>query len=62
MEALLVCEESRRVPTTLSCDLESLFIQSDSETISTNKEVAESLIIKAGNVHPDTKGQHKVRK
>ncbi|XP_064317778.1 ubiquitin carboxyl-terminal hydrolase 42 [Phalacrocorax carbo] len=61
MEALFAYEESRKVPSNFSCEVESLFTQSDSETIST-KEVAESIITKVDHVHPNINGQHKVRK
>ncbi|NXG40886.1 UBP42 hydrolase, partial [Psilopogon haemacephalus] len=60
MEALFAYEESRKAPSNFSCEVENLFSQSDSETIST-KEVAES-IKKADNVHPNINSQHKVRK
>ncbi|NXP80544.1 UBP42 hydrolase, partial [Ramphastos sulfuratus] len=60
MEALFAYEESRKVPSNFSCEVENLFSQSDSETIST-KEVAES-IKQADNVHPNINSQHKVRK
>ncbi|NXR05681.1 UBP42 hydrolase, partial [Semnornis frantzii] len=60
MEALFAYEESRKVPSNFSCEVENLFSQSDSETVST-KEVAES-IKQADNVHPNINSQHKVRK
>ncbi|XP_068002867.1 ubiquitin carboxyl-terminal hydrolase 42 [Melanerpes formicivorus] len=60
MEALFAYEESRKVPSNFSCEVENLFSQPDSETIST-KEVAES-IKQADNVHPNINSQHKVRK
>ncbi|NXC38197.1 UBP42 hydrolase, partial [Penelope pileata] len=62
MEALLVYEESRKVPSDFSCEAGNLFIQSDSETVSTKEEVAESIITKADNAQPNVNGQHKVRK
>lgn len=62
MEALFAYEESRKVSSNFSCEVENLFTQSDSETISTKEEVAESIIAKADNVHPNINGQHKVRK
>ncbi|NWS69758.1 UBP42 hydrolase, partial [Crotophaga sulcirostris] len=61
MEALFACEESRKVPSNLSCEVENLLSQSDSETISA-KEVTESIISKAENAQPNINGQHKVRK
>ncbi|KGL86614.1 Ubiquitin carboxyl-terminal hydrolase 42, partial [Charadrius vociferus] len=61
MEALFAYEESRKVPSSFSCEVGNLFTQPDSETIST-KEVAESIITKADNAHPNINGQHKVRK
>ncbi|NXJ10622.1 UBP42 hydrolase, partial [Odontophorus gujanensis] len=61
MEALLVYEESRKLPSDLSCEAGNLFIQSDSEKVST-KEVAESITTKADNAQPNVNGQHKVRK
>ncbi|XP_068555179.1 ubiquitin carboxyl-terminal hydrolase 42 isoform X4 [Anas acuta] len=60
MEALLVYEESRKVPSDFSCEAENPFIQSDSETISTKEEVG-SIITKADNAHPSINGQHKIR-
>ncbi|XP_035195570.1 ubiquitin carboxyl-terminal hydrolase 42 isoform X5 [Oxyura jamaicensis] len=60
MEALLVYEESRKVPSDFSCEAENPFIQSDSETISTKEEVG-SIITKADNAHPNINGQHKIR-
>lgn len=62
MEALFAYEESRKVPSNFSCDVEKLFTQSDSETIFTKEEVAESIITKADNAHLNINGQHKVRK
>ncbi|NXT03464.1 UBP42 hydrolase, partial [Jacana jacana] len=62
MEALFAYEESRKVPSNFSCEVEKLFAQSDSETISTKEVVAESIITKADNAHPNINGQHKVRK
>ncbi|PKU43250.1 ubiquitin carboxyl-terminal hydrolase 42 [Limosa lapponica baueri] len=62
MEALFAYEESRKVPSNFSCEVENLFAQSDSETISTKEVVAESIITKADNAHPNINGQHKVRK
>ncbi|XP_009869787.1 PREDICTED: ubiquitin carboxyl-terminal hydrolase 42-like, partial [Apaloderma vittatum] len=62
MEALFAYEESRKVPSNFSCEVENLFNQSNSETISTKEEVAESIIKKADNAHPSINGQHKVRK
>ena len=38
-DALLVYEESRKVPSEFSCEAENLFTQSDSETISTKEKV-----------------------
>ncbi|KFV39952.1 Ubiquitin carboxyl-terminal hydrolase 42, partial [Gavia stellata] len=61
MEALLAYEESKKVSSNFSCEAENLFTQSDSETIST-KEVAENIVTKADNAHPNINGQHKVRK
>ncbi|NXY89511.1 UBP42 hydrolase, partial [Alcedo cyanopectus] len=61
MEALFAYEESRKVPSNLSCEVENIFAQSDSESIST-KEVAESIIKKPDNGHPTINSQHKVRK
>ncbi|XP_025939012.1 ubiquitin carboxyl-terminal hydrolase 42 isoform X3 [Apteryx rowi] len=62
MEALFVYEESRKVPSDFSCEVENLFVQSDSETISTKEEITESIVTKADNAHPNINGQHKVRK
>ncbi|KAF4804430.1 ubiquitin specific peptidase 42 [Turdus rufiventris] len=62
MEALFAYEESRKVPSNFSCEVEKLFSQSDSETIFTKEEVAESIITKADNAHLNINGQHKVRK
>uniref|UniRef100_A0A8C5IQC8 USP domain-containing protein n=1 Tax=Junco hyemalis TaxID=40217 RepID=A0A8C5IQC8_JUNHY len=62
MEALFAYEESRKVPSNFSCEVEKLFTQSDSETIFTKEEVAESIITKADNAHLNINGQHKVRK
>ncbi|NXP45445.1 UBP42 hydrolase, partial [Heliornis fulica] len=62
MEALLVYEESRKVPPNFSCEVEKLFTQSDSGNISTKDAAAESIITKADNAHPNINGQHKVRK
>lgn len=62
MEALLVYEESRKLPCDLSCEAGNLFIQSDSETISTKEVVAESIMTKADNAQLNINGQHKVRK
>ncbi|XP_032303630.1 ubiquitin carboxyl-terminal hydrolase 42 isoform X2 [Coturnix japonica] len=62
MEALLVYEESRKLPSDLSLEAGNLFIQPDSETIFTKEEVAEGIITKADNAQPNINGQHKVRK
>ncbi|NXK92423.1 UBP42 hydrolase, partial [Formicarius rufipectus] len=62
MEALFAYEESRKVPSNFSCEVEKLFPQPDSETIFTKDEVAESIITKADNAHLIINGQHKVRK
>ncbi|NXG01563.1 UBP42 hydrolase, partial [Sakesphorus luctuosus] len=62
MEALFAYEESRKVPSNFSCEVEKLFTQPDSETIFTKEEVAESIITKADNAHLNINGQHKVRK
>ncbi|KAM6379190.1 ubiquitin carboxyl-terminal hydrolase 42 isoform 1-T2 [Pluvialis apricaria] len=62
MEALFAYEESRKVPSNFSCEVENIFIQPDSETISTKEVVAESITTKADNAHPGINGQHKVRK
>ncbi|XP_010191580.1 PREDICTED: ubiquitin carboxyl-terminal hydrolase 42-like, partial [Mesitornis unicolor] len=62
MDALSACEESRKVPSNFSCEVENLFTQSDSEGISTKEEVTESIKTKADNAHPSINGQHKVRK
>ncbi|GAB0196613.1 ubiquitin carboxyl-terminal hydrolase 42 [Grus japonensis] len=62
MEALFAYEESRKVPSNFSCEVENLFTQSDSENISTKEDDAESIITKADNTHPKINGQHKVRK
>ncbi|NWI55153.1 UBP42 hydrolase, partial [Calyptomena viridis] len=62
MEALFAYEESRKVPSNFSSEVEKLFTQSDSETIFTKEEVAESIITKADNAHLNINGQHKVRK
>ncbi|XP_056190327.1 ubiquitin carboxyl-terminal hydrolase 42 [Falco biarmicus] len=62
MEALFAYEESRKISSNFSCDVEKLFSQSDSETFSTKEEVAESVITKVDNAHPNINGQHKVRK
>ncbi|KAM6407695.1 ubiquitin carboxyl-terminal hydrolase 42 [Rhynochetos jubatus] len=62
MEALFAYEESRKIPSSFSCEVESLFTPSDSETISTKEDVAESITTKADNAHPNINGQHKVRK
>ena len=62
MEALFACEESRKIPSSFSCEVEKLFTQSDSETISTKEAAAESIITKADNAHPNINGQHKARK
>ncbi|NXN35989.1 UBP42 hydrolase, partial [Rhinoptilus africanus] len=62
MEALFAYEESRKVRSNFSCEDENLFTQSVSETISTKEVVAESIITKADNAHPNINGQHKVRK
>ncbi|XP_010175726.1 ubiquitin carboxyl-terminal hydrolase 42, partial [Antrostomus carolinensis] len=62
MEALFAYEESRKVPSNLSCEVENLFTQSDSETISAKEEVPRSIVTKADNAHPSINGQHKVRK
>ncbi|XP_051488447.1 ubiquitin carboxyl-terminal hydrolase 42 isoform X1 [Apus apus] len=61
MEALFAYEEPRKVASNFSCNTENLFTQSDCETISA-KDVAESIITKADNAHPNINGQHKVRK
>ncbi|NWH65943.1 UBP42 hydrolase, partial [Geococcyx californianus] len=61
METLFACEESRKLPSSMSCEVENRLTQSDSETISA-KEVTESSISKADNAHPNINGQHKVRK
>ncbi|XP_065540427.1 ubiquitin carboxyl-terminal hydrolase 42-like isoform X1 [Lathamus discolor] len=60
-ETVFVYEQSRTPLSDLGCEIESPFTVSDSETIAT-KEVAESIITKADNVHPSINGQHKVRK
>ncbi|NWV61708.1 UBP42 hydrolase, partial [Malurus elegans] len=62
MEALFAYEESRKVPSNFTCEVEKLFTQSDSETIFTKEEVAESILTKADNAHLNINGQHKVRK
>ncbi|NXE73220.1 UBP42 hydrolase, partial [Cochlearius cochlearius] len=62
MEALLAYEESRKVPSSFSSDVENLFTLSDSEIISAKVEVPESIITTADNEHPNINGQHKVRK
>ncbi|NXF69286.1 UBP42 hydrolase, partial [Ciccaba nigrolineata] len=62
MEALFAYEESRKLPSNFSCEVENLFTQSDSETISTKEVVAESIITKADNAQLNINGQHKVRK
>ncbi|NXG21793.1 UBP42 hydrolase, partial [Grallaria varia] len=62
MEALFACEESRKVPSNFSCEVEKCFPQPDSETIFTKEVVAESIITKADNAHLNINGQHKVRK
>ncbi|XP_027539205.1 ubiquitin carboxyl-terminal hydrolase 42 [Neopelma chrysocephalum] len=62
MEALFAYEESRKVPSNFSCEVEKLFTQPDSETIFTKEKVAESIITKADNAHLNINGQHKVRK
>ncbi|XP_069726482.1 ubiquitin carboxyl-terminal hydrolase 42 [Phaenicophaeus curvirostris] len=62
MEALFACEESRKVPSNLSYEVENRLTQSDSENISAKEEAAESIITKADNAHPNINGQHKVRK
>ncbi|NXL44681.1 UBP42 hydrolase, partial [Podilymbus podiceps] len=61
MEALFGYEESRKVPSNFSCEVENLFTLSDSATISTKEEVAESTM-KQADAHPNVNGQHKVRK
>ncbi|NXU58521.1 UBP42 hydrolase, partial [Turnix velox] len=61
-EVLFAYEESRKAPSNFNCEVENLFTQSDSETISTKEVVAESIIAKADNAHPSINGQHKVRK
>ncbi|XP_033921214.1 ubiquitin carboxyl-terminal hydrolase 42 [Melopsittacus undulatus] len=58
METVFVYEQSRTPLSDLGCEIESPFTVSDSET----KEVAESIIKKADNVHASINGQHKVRK
>ncbi|NXL99667.1 UBP42 hydrolase, partial [Tyrannus savana] len=62
MEALFAYEESRKVPSNFSCEVEKLFTQPNSETIFTKEDVAESIITKADNAHLNINGQHKVRK
>ncbi|KAM6299252.1 ubiquitin carboxyl-terminal hydrolase 42-like [Aegotheles albertisi] len=61
MEALFKYEESRKIPSNFNCDAENPLTQSNIETISA-KDVAESIITKADNAHPNINGQHKVRK
>ncbi|NXN95568.1 UBP42 hydrolase, partial [Rhinopomastus cyanomelas] len=62
MEALFAYEESRKVPSNFSSEVEKLFVPSDSETISTKEEGDTSIIKKADNAHPNINSQHKVRK
>ncbi|KAM7079683.1 LOW QUALITY PROTEIN: uncharacterized protein J5F26_016032 [Ciconia maguari] len=62
MEALFAYEESRRVPSNFSCEVENLFTPSGSETVSAKEEVAESIVTEVDNAHPNINGQHKVRR
>ncbi|KFP75253.1 Ubiquitin carboxyl-terminal hydrolase 42, partial [Acanthisitta chloris] len=62
IEALFGYEEARKGPSNFTFPAEKPFSQSDSETIFTKEEVAESIVTKADNAHLNINGQHKVRK